>query len=190
MTGADGRETREFNGRERRVASSSVRALLSRSRDALAGGRGSGAPFGKFNGHVRTTSQEIGFTSCGTANYGGMRGAIRKNIIGHGMRPGTWHAVGRGMPACREQISARGVLGSAVRTFALLDEQASEHGAGVFLHPLVEQSANLLAEIGGVGKTRKFIALKRIARRREKELPRRLGSWTGHDSLLRRIYAR
>jgi len=190
MTGADGRETREFNGRERRVASSSVRALLSRSRDALAGGRGSGAPFGKFNGHVRTTSQEIGFTSCGTANYGGMRGSIRKNIIGHGMRPRTWHAVGRGMAACREQISARGVLGSAVRTFALLDEPAGEHGAGVFLHPLVEQSANLLAKIGGVGKTRKFIALERIARRREKELPRRLGSRTGHDSLLRRIYAR
>ena len=151
---------------------------------------GSGAPFAKFSGHVRTTSQEIGFTSCGTANYGGMRGAIRKNIIGHGMRPGTWHAAGRGMAACREQISARGVLGSAVRTFALLDEPAGEHGGSVFLHPLIEQSANLLVEIGGVGKTGKFVALERIARRREKELPRRLGSWTGHDSLLRRIYAR
>ncbi len=95
------------------------------------------------------------------------------------MRPGT----GRGMAACREQISGRGVLGSAGWTFALFDEPAGEQGAGVLFHPLIEQSANLLAEIGSMGKTGKFIALERIARGREKELPRRLGLGTGHVGL-------
>jgi hypothetical protein len=77
------------------------------------------------------------------------------------------------MAACREQISGRGVLGGAGWAFALLDEPAGEHGAGVLFYPLIEQGVNLLAEIGGMAKAREFVALKRIARGREKKLPRR-----------------
>jgi len=137
-------------------------------------------------GEASIKNLKICCTSRGTSNLSRWRRSIRKNIIGHGMRPGT----GRGMAACREQISGRGALGSAGWTFALLDEPAGEHGAGVLFHPLIEQSANLLAEIGSVGKTGKFIALERIARGREKKLPRRLGWGTGHVGLLGRTCAR
>jgi len=69
-------------------------------------------------------------------------------------------------------------------SFALLHEPARQHGAGVFLEPLIEKGANLLAKIGGVAQARKFIALERVARGREKKLPRRLWLGTGHRSLL------
>lgn len=151
------------------------------TRSVLRGGGG---------GEASLKNSKIGCTSRGASNFSRWPRSIRKNIIGHGMRPGTWHGVGRGMAARREQISARGVLGSAGRAFALLDEPAGEHGAGVLFHPLIEQSANLFAEIGGVGQTGKFVALERIARGREKKLPRRLGWGTGHVSLLRRTCAR
>lgn len=89
------------------------------------------------------------------------------------------------MPVRGEQSFTRSVVRYAGRTFALLDQPAREHGAGVFFDPLVEQSANLLAEIGGVSQTREFVTLERIARRREKKLPRRLRVGTGHVGLLK-----
>lgn len=143
-------------------------------------------------GEASLGSLGIGCTSRRTANFGQWDGPIRKNIIGHRMRPGTWHGswpgtwhgMGRGMAVRGKQAFARGVFRNARRAFALLDQPSGEHGAAVFFHPLIEQSANLFAEIGGVGKTRKFVALKRITRSREKEFPRRLGWGTGHVSLL------
>jgi hypothetical protein len=36
--------------------------------------------------------------------------------------------------------------------FALFHEPAREHGGSVFLQPLIEEGADLLAEIGGVAK--------------------------------------
>ena len=83
-----------------------------------------------------------------------------------------------------DQFLARSVFRGAVWLVTLLDQPAGKHGAGVFVDPLVEQSANLLAEIGGMGKAREFIALERSTRSREKEFPRRLGWGTGHDGLL------
>ncbi|HYY72160.1 MAG TPA: hypothetical protein VE778_01070 [Candidatus Bathyarchaeia archaeon] len=106
------------------------------------------------------------------------------------MSHGTWHRFRHGIAVRGKQALARGVFGSAGRPVALFDQPAREHGAGVFFHPLVEQGANLLAEIGGMGKAREFVTLERIARRREKKFPRRLGLGTGHFSLLRRIHAK
>jgi hypothetical protein len=59
--------------------------------------------------------------------------------------------------------------------FALLHQPARQHCGGVLLKPGVQQLHDLLAEIGGVAEPRKLIALQGIARRREKELPGRLG---------------
>jgi hypothetical protein len=69
-------------------------------------------------------------------------------------------------------------------SFALLDEPARQHGTSVFLEPLIEKRANLLAEVGSVTQAREFVTLKRIARGREKKLPRRLRLGTEHKSLL------
>jgi hypothetical protein len=44
---------------------------------------------------------------------------------------------------------------------------------------MIKQSQNLLADIGGVRKTRQFKALQRILGSREKELPRGLGRTSG-----------
>jgi hypothetical protein len=65
----------------------------------------------------------------------------------------------------------------------LLHEQAREHGVSVFFHPLVEQRPDFLAEIGGMGETGEFIALQRVTRGRQEELPGRLGWGTGHRRL-------
>ncbi len=69
------------------------------------------------------------------------------------------------------------------RALPLLYQPARQHGGGVFLHPKIEKSANLLAEIGGMAETREFIALERISRRREQKLPRGLGLVVVHWGL-------
>lgn len=149
-------------------------------------------------GEASFKNLQMNHTSCGTSNFSRWGGSIRKNIIGHRMRRqrtwhgtgratvrGTWHRNGRRMPVRGEQSFTRSLVRNAGRAFALLDQPAREHGASVLLDPLVEQSANLLAEIGGMAKTREFVALERIARRREKKLPRRLRVGTGHVGLLK-----
>ena len=133
-------------------------------------------------------------TSRGTSNFGRWDRSIRKNIIGHRMRRGALlgagHARGRGVAGRGKQSLARAVFGNAGRPLALLDQPAGQHGARAFVHPLVNQGANFLAEIGGMSQTRKFVALERVARSREKEFPRRLGWGTGHFSLLESTLAR
>lgn len=59
--------------------------------------------------------------------------------------------------------------------FALLHQPARQHCGRVLLKPGVQQLRDLLAEIGRMAEPRKLIALQGIARRREKELPGRLG---------------
>lgn len=99
--------------------------------------------------------------------------AIREKIIGHRMRGmAPRFAVRRGL------LNGRGPL-------ALLHQPAGQHGRGIFLHPLVHQRADLLAEIGGMAQPRQFIALQTGLRSREKELPRRLGLVNSHEDLLK-----
>lgn len=47
---------------------------------------------------------------------------------------------------------------------AMFHEPTSQHGAGVFVEPLVQQGADLLAEIGGMAEASEFIGLQGIAR--------------------------
>ena len=95
-------------------------------------------------------------------------GSIRKKVIGHRMR-------GR---AARFAIETQIRLSRGA--FPLLQEQTREGCVGVVVHPLIKQSRDLLADIGGVRKTRQFKALQRILGSRQKELPRGLGRTSGH----------
>jgi hypothetical protein len=61
--------------------------------------------------------------------------------------------------------------GDAGGAFALLQKQARDGGIGLVRQPLIEQRANLLAEIGGVGQARQLKALQRVLRSRKQELP-------------------
>lgn len=128
---------------------------------------------GKIGGELWIALRKIAFTSRGTAVCRRRDRPIRKKIIGHAM------------PVLRRQTgSIRGFL-RVRRAFPLLHQPAREHGRGVLLDPLIEKGADLLAEIGSMTETREFIALERIARSREKELPRGFGLGTGHVGLLK-----
>lgn len=180
MRGAERHGTRRCNAPKRSGAPSDVRVLPAGRRNTRTGGRARCALFGKFSGHVSIALPKMTFTSCGAATCIRRRGSIRKNIIGH--------AAGHGMPVRWKQFLARRVRGVTWRPLALLDQPARKHGASVLFHPLIQQSGNLLSEVGGMREARKLITLQRIARCGEKELPRRLGLGTGHVGLLRRIY--
>lgn len=175
MTEANRCGTHECGAWEAGIALSDAGAFLSRTRNAPAGGRGSDAPFGNFHGNVGTPLRKMTFTSRGAANCCRRGRSIRKNIIGHG--------AGQGMSVRWKQFLARCVFRGPWRPLALFDQPARKHGASILLHPLLEQGANLLPEVGRVAETRKLVALQRVTRCREKELPRRLGVGTGHVGL-------
>ncbi len=105
-------------------------------------------------------------------------------ICGRGDRPIRKKVIGHGRSVLRERFTGANVFLHLLRAFPLLHQPARQHGRGIFFHPLVEKRANLLAEIGGMTKTREFIALQRISRSREKKLPRRLCLVVGHAGLL------
>jgi hypothetical protein len=150
------RQPAPLNGRLRRMAQS-----------ALRGETGAGLSIG---------SRKIPFPSSGTGTHRPSGGPIRKNIIGHRMASG--------IAAPQEQFFGGRRFGRSCGPLALSNQQAREHGAGVFFEPLIKQGGNFLLEIGRVIETREFVALKRIAGSREKELPGRLGFGTGHRRLL------
>ena len=100
--------------------------------------------------------------------YALRRRSIRKKIIG------------RGMCSIAPGIGFGKWLRSAWRPLTLLQKQAGQHGGGVFFQPLIQQSADFLADIGGVRETRQLIALQGVARGREKELPGRPSLSGGH----------
>ncbi len=86
-------------------------------------------------------------TSGWTAIYG-LRGVtIRKKVIGHGTHPIS--AGFRGGKHIRDSSGA----------FALLEKPARQQSGRILLHPLIDQSANLLPKIGGMGKTGQFKTL-------------------------------
>jgi len=128
---------------------------------------------GRVGGELSNTCRKIVSTSSGTTVCGRRNRPIRQNIIG------------RATPMLRQRVAGLRRLKGVRRPLALLDQPAGEHGCRVFLHPLIQKRANLLAEIGGMTKPREFVALQRIARSREQELPRGLGSGTDHVGLLR-----
>ncbi len=127
---------------------------------------------GAANGKLQVMGWKVAETSSCAAICGRWNRSIRKKIIGHGMSVLRGWFVGGSDFLCRR------------RTFALLHQPARQHGCGTFLHPLVEKSSDLLAEIRSMAEAREFIALQRDSRSREKELPRRFSFAIGHVGLL------
>ena len=125
---------------------------------------------GKASGKLWIEHQKIAITSRWASICGRRDRPIRKKVIGHGMS------------VCRENFTRKRVFSHLLRAFPLLHQPARQHGRGIFLHPKVEKGANLLAQIGGMAKTREFIALQRSSRSREKKLPWRLGFVVGHGA--------
>jgi hypothetical protein len=128
--------------------------------------------FGKFSGGLWTAVRKITITSSRASICGRRDQTIRKKVIGHSVS------------VLRKRFSGANVFLHLLRTLALLDQPACQHGGGVLLHPEIEKRANLLAQIGSMAKTREFIALERVSRSREKELPRGLGFEVIHMGLL------
>src|SRR5271169_4336847 len=128
---------------------------------------------GMFSSKAANKLQNTYKTSGRATIYGLRGGSIRKKIIGHGMRA----------------FVVQFARGKHVRrpggAFSLFEKPARQHGGGVFLHPLINQRANFLAEIGGVRETRQFKTLQGIPRSREQELPRRLSRASGHCASVR-----
>jgi hypothetical protein len=122
---------------------------------------------------MKSGPRNSGSTSRRAARCWWRRGLIREKIIGHRMR----------------SVQPRFGPGDGVRNLpgmlSLFHQPARQHGRGVFFEPLIEQSADLLAEIGGMTQTCQFIRLQRVARSGQKKLPRRLGLVAGHGILLR-----
>jgi len=131
-----------------------------------------GAKSEKNSRELYRTSDELSGTLPGIL---GRSETIRQKIIGPMV------------PVGGSGVGGRGVLGDRESAFALFDEPAGEHGCGVFLEPLIEQGADLLAEIGSVAEARKFIGLQGIARSREKKLPGSLGAELRHKDLQRLV---
>src|ERR1700720_2276876 len=97
---------------------------------------------GTFSSRAANKLQHPCKTSGWAAVYGLRGGSIRKKIIGRGMR-----AIIAGFAGGKHVRDPRGA-------FPLFHKPARQHGGGVLLHPLIEQGANLLAEIGSVRETR------------------------------------
>ncbi len=102
------------------------------------------------------------------AIYGRRGGSIRKKVIGHRMR-----SIAPGFRVGKD-------VGRTGRAISLLQEQARQHGGSVLLHPLVQQSADFLAEIGGMREPRQLKTLQGVPRSGKKELPGWLGRAGGH----------
>jgi hypothetical protein len=104
------------------------------------------------------------------AMHGRRTRTIRKNVIGHDM-PVFGARVGRRFHLARRQ------------SFGVLHQPAGEHRSGILLEPAIEQLGDLLPKICGMAQAREFVALQRVARGREQELPGRLGFVMGQRGL-------
>ena len=112
---------------------------------------------------------------------------IRKKIIGRSVSrfaapiAGMSAFVGSIRRACGRCPAIRLLESSGM--LALPHQPARQHGRGIFFEPGIQQLRDLFAEIRGMAEPRKFVALQRIARSREQELPGRLGFVRGQGGL-------
>jgi len=126
---------------------------------------------GRTSDELRIERRKIAFPSSRASICVRRDRPIRKKIIG------------RSIAIFRDSFSGNGGFVNLLRAFPLLHQPARQHGRGILLHPQVEQCADLLAQIGGMAKPRKFVALQRVSRSREKKLPRRLSLVMVHAGL-------
>src|SRR5712671_6531485 len=128
------------------------------------------AESGPESGRLRDA---VGCRSRAGAKIGRRARLIGEKIIGHDLR--------RFAPVIGRRTAIRGgrygwvALLARGGAFALLHQPTRQHGRGVLFEPGIEQLRDLLAEIGSMAQTRKFVTLQGIAGRRQKKLPGRLG---------------
>jgi len=104
----------------------------------------------KFRARATNQLEKTCKTSGRAAVYGLGGGSIRKKIIGHRMC------------SIPSGFGGRKHVGHPRRAFALFKKPACQHRGGIFLHPLIDQRDNFLAEIGGVGEARQFKTLQGV----------------------------
>ena len=117
----------------------------------------------------------VGRRSGAGAKIGRRARLIHEKVIGHDLAvfaPGIGR---RTAVAVRCGRYDRLALLAGRGAFALLHQPTRQHGRGVLFEPGIEQLRDLLAEIGSMAQTRKFVTLQRITGRRQKKLPGRLG---------------
>jgi len=160
--------TREWAALAKGVAARDFDALARAPRSTRLGNEARQSVGGIFSSTTAHNLQKT-YKSSGWAPIYALRGcSIRKKIIG------------RGMCSVAPGLGFGEWLRSARRPLTLLQKQARQHGGGVFFHPLIQQGADFLADIGGVRETRQFKALQGVSRGREEKLPGRPGLSGGH----------
>ena len=122
----------------------------------------------KISEKASVKCSEIGSPSSGPPVCRVRSASIRKKVMGHGT-----------LILRRQFAGCRGFRFPG-RPLGLLYQPARKHGLGTFVDPLVEKRGNLLSKIGGMSKAGELKALQRVARSREKELPRGLSSGARH----------
>src|SRR5260370_15917980 len=115
----------------------------------------------KEGGDTAARLQNWSCASLSTANFGRRGRLMREKIIGHGMR-----GLAPSIAVHRSFLHNR--------MLALLHQPARQQSRGVLIEPGIQQLRDLFTEIGGVVQAGKFVAVQRIARGREEELPPRL----------------
>jgi hypothetical protein len=127
---------------------------------------------GKGGGKNSGRPQRAAFRSCRAVAGVLVKRRIREEII---RRRIATSSIGFGL-AGAERAGVR-------RAFPQLHEQAGQHRGVVLSEPLIEQPANLLAEIGGMTEAREFVTLQGVARSGKQKIPRGLGKTLGHGYL-------
>lgn len=143
---------------------------------------GSVLPAGKdpgtgFSVHV------LGRDSRARAKFGRRCRLIREKIIGRDVAGFASPLTGRS-PLVHASGGRRAfTLRVRRELFTFLDQQARQHGRGIFLKPGIQQLHDLFAKIRRVAQPGKLVALQGIAGGGEKKLPRRLGFVGAHGDL-------
>ena len=139
--------------------------------------------FPEFAGDVairkRKTNLEPQILNAGSgcaANGAGRGRRIREKIIGHRMNV--------------FRLLRGGEFRYGKLVLAVLHQPARQQSRRSFHHPLIDQSGNLLSQVGRVAEPGKFITLQTVARSRKEKFPRRLGSVAGQRGLLEKEWGR
>jgi hypothetical protein len=77
-----------------------------------------------------------------------------------------------------------------LRLHALVNQPSRQRRRSIFLQPLIQEIADLLAQVGSMSKAGEFIVLQGVPRSAQQELSGRLGLVLGHGILQRNGCAR
>ena len=125
-------------------------------------------------------------TFCSSQMCDGNSSATSRRVRSHQLT--VENVMGRSVDTGSARFRSRTLLrdvcaGRMNASFAQGEEDAGDHGVGVFVNPLVEKCRYLLAKIGRVPEAGEFIRLQGVVGCVEQELPGWLGALSGHEGL-------